>query len=58
MLTNFKDYWLNEQHATAIKYIVALTPVICSSFALLFAYIGRRLYADRMARLTVAANSK
>jgi hypothetical protein len=49
---------LNPEHEKAIRYIVALTPIICSALACLFTYIGRKLYADRMARLTVGVSHK
>lgn len=49
---------MNEDHALAIKVIVTFTPILCSILAFVLTYIGRRLYADRMARLTIAATVK
>ena len=49
---------MNEFHPEAIRVIVTFTPIITAVLAFTFTYIGRKLYADRMARLTVAASLK
>mmetsp|Transcript_42415 Transcript_42415/g.31069 ORF Transcript_42415/g.31069 Transcript_42415/m.31069 type:complete len:115 (-) Transcript_42415:42-386(-) len=45
------DFWLNEEHSTEIKYVAGLTPIVCSALACFFTYLGRRLYASKLANL-------
>ena len=45
---------MNESHVTEIKWVMSLTPIVCVILAFISTYVGRKLYADKMAKLTVA----
>ena len=37
----------------ALRWIIGLTPIICSILAFLLTYLGKILYAERLARLSI-----
>lgn len=44
-----KDY---NADATALKWIMAVIPIICSIFATIFTYIGHKYFSNKMAKIT------
>lgn len=48
-------FW--NTNADALKWIMGLTPVICAVAAFLLTYLGKILYAERLASLSVAKAS-
>ena len=41
-----------SEDATALKYVMACVPIICSVLATLLTYIGNRCFSDKMAKIT------
>ena len=39
-------------YATPLRWIIALTPIICSAGAFGLTYLGRMLYSERLAKLS------
>lgn len=48
--------WLNADSVTEIKWIMSIVPIFCAIVAFLFTFLGRWLYADRMAKLTMGGS--
>lgn len=44
--------WFNHSE-TALKWIIGITPIICSVSAFLLTYLGKILYSERLARLSL-----
>ena len=42
----------------SLKWIIAIIPIACSFGALLLTYVGKRLYSDRLAKLSVGLSLK
>lgn len=42
-----------NQDTEALKWIMGLTPVVCSILAFGLTYIGKLLYSERLARLSI-----
>jgi hypothetical protein len=44
--------WFNHSE-TALKWIIGITPIFCSVCAFLLTYLGKILYSERLARLSL-----
>ena len=42
----------------ALKWIIAIVPIVCAVGAFLLTYLGQVLYSDRMAKLSMGTSLK
>jgi len=49
---------LFEDHPTGLRYIMCFLPIICSVGAFALTYLGKILYSDRLAKLSIRGTSK
>ena len=49
---------LLEDDETGLKYIMCFLPIICSVLAFALTYLGKVLYSDRLAKLSIRGTSK
>lgn len=47
-------YLVND--ATPLRWIISMTPIFCSVGAFGLTYLGRKLYSDRLAKLSEGAS--
>ncbi len=49
---------LFEDNETGLRYIMCFLPIVCSVFAFILTYIGKILYSEKLAKLSIAGSGR